>query len=190
MSAHYGYETDDDLIEALGKCVVLKRLEDVMPDEDYVLHASCWWRVVRADWGTSVLYLEIAGPSGQGNPETAVLVRDEGDLVVTSPVSSDLQFQDGTLLDVPWPDRTLIYVKNARRLGAWDAPEEQVSGIFVRQYGPDGDPYYAQVDSDRKPGVTPGTALLPGSALVLDWEPVDVSDLLESLENTGKGCDQ
>ena len=60
MSTHYGYETDDDLTEALGKCVVLKRLADVMPDEDYVLHASYWWRVVRADWGTSVLYLELS----------------------------------------------------------------------------------------------------------------------------------
>lgn len=183
MSTHYGYETDDDLTEALGKCVVLKRLKDVMPDEDYVLHASYWWRVVRADWGTSVLYLEIAGPSGKGNPATAVLVRDEGDLAVTSPVSSDLQFREGTLLDVPWPDSTLIYVKNARLLGAWEDPEERVSGIFVRQYGPDGDPYYAQVDSDRKPGAAPGMALLPGSALVLDWEPVDVAGLLERLEN-------
>ena len=186
MSTHYGYETDDDLIEDLSERIVLKRLEDVIPGEDYVLHASYWWRVVGADWGTSVLYLEIAGPTGQGNPATAVLVRDEGDLVVTSPASSDLQFQEGTLLDVPWPDSTLIYVKNARRLGAWDASEEQVSGIFVRQYGPDGDPYYAQVDSDRKPGAAPGMALLPGSALVLDWEPVDVAGLLRK---RGRGDD-
>ena len=186
MSAYHGYATDDELIEALSRRIVLKRLENVIPGEDYVLHASYWWRVVRADWGTPTLYLEIAAPSGRTEPPTAVLVSGGGDLVVTAPADSELQFQGGTLPGVPWPDCTLIYVKNARRLGAWDAPEEQVSGVFVRQHGPDGDPYYAQVDSDRKPGAAPGAALLPGSALALDWEPVDVADLLR---RTGKGDD-
>lgn len=183
MSTHYGYETDDDLTEALGKCVVLKRLEDVTPDEDYVLHASYWWRVVGADWGTYVLYLEIAGPDSAENPDTAVLVRDEGDLVVTSPVSSDLQFQDGTLLDVPWPRGDLIYVKDARRRGAWEDPEARVFGIFSLRQGPDGEPYYAPVDREMQTGVASSRCLFPGSDMVLDWEPVDVADLLERLEN-------
>ena len=183
MSTHYGYETDDDLIEALSEHIVLKRLEDVIPDEDYVLHASYWWRVVGADWGTSVLYLEIAGPSGQGNPTTAVLVRDEGDLVVTSPASSDLQFQDGTLLDVPWPHGDLIYVRDARHRGAWGDPEERVFGIFALWCDSDGEPYYAPVDREMQPGVASSRRLFPGSDTVLDWEPVDVADLLERLEN-------
>ena len=179
----YGYENDSDLTEALGKYVVLKRLEDVMPDEDYVLHASYWWKVVGAGWGTSILYLEIAGPSGQGNPATAVLVRDEGDLVVTSPVYSDLQFQDGTLLDVPRPSGDLIYVRDARRRGSWEDPEERVFGIFVLRYDSDGEPYYVPVNQEMQPGVASSWHLSPGSDLVLDWEPVDVADLLERLEN-------
>ena len=183
MSTHYGYETDDDLIEDLSERIVLKRLEDVIPGEDYVLHASYWWRVVGADWGTSVLYLEIAGPSGQGNPATAVLVRDEGDLVVTSPASSDLQFRDGTLLDVPWPRGDLIYVKDARRRGAREDLEERVFGIFSLRQGSDGEPYYAPVDREMQPGVASSRCLFPGSDMVLDWEPVDVADLLERLEN-------
>lgn len=183
MSTHYGYETDDDLIEDLSERIVLKRLEDAIPGEDYVLHASYWWRVVGADWGTSVLYTEIAGPSGQGNPATAVLVSDEGDLVVTSPASSDLQFQDGTLLDVPWPRGDLIYVKDARRRGSWADPEERVFGIFVLRYDSDGEPYYVPVNQEMQPGVASSWHLSPGSDLVLDWEPVDMADLLERLEN-------
>lgn len=182
MSTHYGYETDDDLIEDLSERIVLKRLEDVIPGEDYVLHASYWWGVVGADWGTSVLYLEIAGPSGQGNPATAVLVRDEGDLAVTSPVASDLQFQDGTLLDVPWPHGDLIYVKDARRRGAREAPEERVFGIFSRRHGPDGEPYYAPVDRAMQPGVASDWLLDPRYDLILDWEPVDVAGLLKRME--------
>lgn len=187
MSPHYGYETDDDLIEDLSERIVLKRLEDVIPGEDYVLHASYWWRVVRADWGTSVLYLEIAGPSGQGNPATAVLVRDEGDLVVTSPASSDLQFQDGTLLDVPWPHGDLIYVKDARRRGDWEDLEERVFGIFSRRYGPDWEPYYAPADRERQPGAPLSGHLFPGSYLILDWVPVDVAALLKEMEGKENG---
>lgn len=182
MSTHYGYETDDDLLEDLSESIVLKRLEDVIPGEDYVLHASYWWMVVRADWGTSVLYLEIAGPSGQGNPATAVLVRDEGDLVVTSPASSDLQFQDGDLLAVPWPHCSLIYVKNARRRGAGAAPGEEVFGIFALRHDSYGDPYYAPVDQEMQPGAASDWLLFPGRDLILAWDPVDVADLLERMQ--------
>lgn len=182
MSTHYGYETDDDLTEALGKCVVLKRLEDVIPDEDYVLHASYWWRVVRADWGTSVLYLEIAGPVSEENPETAVLVRDEGDLVVTASDSSSLQFRDGVLLDVPWPHCSLIYVNNARRRGVGAGPEEEVFGIFALRHDSYGDPYYAPVDQEMQPSVAPDWLLFPGRDLILAWDPVDVADLLERMQ--------
>lgn len=182
MSTHYGYETDDDLTEALGKCVVLKRLEDVMPDEDYVLHASYWWRVVRADWGTSVLYLEIAGPSSAENPETAVLVRDEEDLVVTTSASSGLQFHNGELLSVPWPHCSLIYVKNARRREVGADPGEEVFGIFALRHDSYGEPYYAPVDQGMQPGVASDWLLFPERDLILSWEPVDVADLLERMQ--------
>lgn len=181
MSTHYGYETDDDLTEALGKCVVLKRLEDIVPDEDYVLHASYWWRVVRADWGTSVLYLEIAGPRSAENPETAVLVRDEEDLVVTTSASSGLQFHNGELLSVPWPHCSLIYVKNARRREVGVDPREEVSGIFALRHDSYGEPYYAPVDQEMQPGVASDWLLFPGRDLILAWDPVDVADLLERM---------
>lgn len=182
MSTHYGYETDDDLTEALGKCVVLKRLEDVMPDEDYVLHASYWWKVVRADWGTSVLYLEIAGPRSAENPETAVLVRDEEDLVVTTSASSGLQFHNGELLSVPWPHCSLIYVKNARRREVGVDPGEEVFGIFALRHDSYGEPYYAPVDQGMQPGVASDWLLFPERDLILSWEPVDVADLLERMK--------
>ncbi len=182
MSTHYGYETDDDLTEALGKCVVLKRLEDVMPDEDYVLHASYWWRVVRADWGTSVLYLEIAGPRSAENPETAVLVRDEEDLVVTTSASSGLQFHNGDLLSVPWPHCSLIYVKNARRREVGADSGEEVFGIFALRHDSYGEPYYAPVDQGMQPGVASDWLLFPERDLILSWEPVDVADLLERMQ--------
>nr|DAX41608.1 MAG TPA: hypothetical protein [Caudoviricetes sp.] len=177
----YGYADDCDLTDSLGERIGLKRLEDIVPDEDYVLHASYWWKVVRADWGTVVLYLEIAGPGSAENPETAVLVRDEGDLVVTAPTSSGLQFRDGVLLDVPWPGCDLVYVQDARTGGA--GPGERVSGIFSLRYGSDGESYYAPADPETHPGVSSSSLLFPGRDLILAWEPVDVADLLERLEN-------
>lgn len=176
----YGYVDDCDLTDDLGERIGLKRLEDIVPYEDYVLHASFWWKVVRADWGTAVLYLEIAGPRSAENPETAVLVRDGGDLVVTAPTSSGLQFRDGVLLDVPWPGCDLIYVQDARTVGA--GPGEQVFGIFASRYGSDGEPYYAPVDPETQPGVSASSLLFPDRDLISAWEPVDVADLLERMQ--------
>lgn len=189
MSTCRAYETDDELIEALSEHIVLKRLEDVIPDEDYVLHASYWWRVVGELGETGALELEISGPSDSSNPETAALVGDEDDLVVTASDASGIQFQDGTLLDVPWPDCDLIYVKDARcrRLGAWGGLEEKVYGIFSRRYGPDWEPYYAPVDRERQPGAPLSGHLFPGSYLILDWVPVDVAALLKEMEGEENG---
>lgn len=174
----YHYEDDDELAEALGRQIMLKRLADVVSGEDYVLHASYWWEVVREDWTTGVLYLEIAGPSSPDDPETAVLVRDEGDLLVTAAVASELQFQDGVLLDVPWPRCGLIYVKDARMRGTGGVPDERVFGIFALRSDPDGSPYYAPVDQEMQPGVASTWLLDPRFDVILSWEPVDVADLL------------
>lgn len=185
MSTHYGYETDDDLLEDLSERITLKRLEDIITDEDYVLHASCWWKVVRADWGMAVLYLEIAGPDSAENPETAVLVRDEGDLVVTASAYAGLQFHNGELLSVPWPSRDLVYIQDARMGGAGSG--ERVFGIFAARYGYDGETYYAPVDPEMQTGVSSSALLLPGRDLILAWEPVEVADLLRECSGESRG---
>lgn len=186
MSTHYGYETDDERIEALSECIALKRLEDVIPGEDYVLHASYWWIVAGELGETGALDLEIAGPSDSRNPETAVLDGDEDSLVVTASAISGLQFQGGTLLDVPWPDCDLIYVENARR-GCGSSLEERVYGVFVRRYGHGGEPYYALADPERQLGAASGGFLFQGRDLILAWEPVDVAALLKEMGDKEDG---
>lgn len=186
MSTYRAYETDNALLEALSEHIVLKRLEDVTPGEDYVLHASYWWRVVGELGETGALELEISGPSDSLNPETALLAGDEDDLVVTASAISGLQFQVGTLLDVPWPDCDLIYVENARR---WfgSSLEERVYGVFVRRYGPGGETYYAPADPERQLGVASGGFLFQGRDLILAWEPVDVAALLKEMGDKEDG---
>ena len=187
MSNHYGYETDDERIEALSECIALKRLEDVIPGEDYVLHASYWWRVAGEVGETGALELEIAAPADPTHPETSILVGDEGSLVVTAPASAGLQFRNGTLIDVTWPRCGLIYVRNARRRGVGDDPDEKVFGIFSLRYGSDGGPYYAPVDPEVQPGVASNCPLYPGFDLILSWEPVDVAALLKEMGDKEDG---
>jgi len=189
MSAH-NYETDYELVEGLGKRIGLKRMEDVIPDEDYVLHASYWWRVTGEVGETGALGLEIADPSDPMHPETAIMVEDDGSLVVTASAASGLQFQDGVLLDVPWPCCGLIYVKRASRRGAGNDPDEKVFGIFSLRYGPDWEPYYAPIDPEMQPGVASNWLLSPDRDLILSWEPVDVARLLDSFENAREGSDK
>lgn len=177
MSSH-GYETDYDLVEGLGKRIGLKRMEDVIPDEDYVLHASYWWRVTGEVGGTGALELEIAGPTDPMHPETEILAEDDGSLVVTASTASGLQFKDGVLLDVPWPCCGLIYVKRASRRGLGNDSADKVFGIFARRYGSDGESHYAPVDQENQPGVASNWFLYPERDLILSWEPVDVASLL------------
>ena len=186
MSNH-DCKNDYELVEALGKRIGLKRFEDVIPDEDYVLHSSCWWEVTGEVEETGALKLEIAGPTSLRKPEMAVLVGDDGSLVVTSPVCSGLQFRDGTLLDVPWPCCGLIYVKNACRRGVGNPPNEKVFGIFSARYESDGETYYAPVDPEAQPGVASDWLLFPGRDLILNWEPVDVADLLREYSGASRG---
>lgn len=186
MSAH-DYETDYELTEALGKRIGLKRLEDVIPDEDYVLHASYWWKVVGEVGETGALELEIAGPLDPKKPGTAVLIGDGGSLVVTTSIASGLQFRDGTLLDVLWPCCSLIYVKNASKRGIGDDPREKVFGIFALRYGSDGEPYYAPVDQEMQPGVASSWLLFRERDLILAWEPVDVTALLREYSGESRG---
>lgn len=187
MSTCHDYESDYELVESLGKRIGLKRLEDVIPDEDYVLHASYWWRVTGEVGGTGALELEIAGPADPMHPETAILYGDDGSLVVTASAASGLQFKDGVLLDVPWPCCGLIYVKRASRRGVGNDPDEKVFGIFALRYGSDGEPYYAPVDQEMQPGVASDWLLFPERDLILSWEPVDVTALLSEYSGESRG---
>lgn len=186
MSSH-DYESDYELVEDLGKRIGLKRLEDVIPDEDYVLHASYWWMVTGEVVDTGALELEIAGPADPMHPETAILAKDGGSLAVTASTDSGLQFQDGALLDVPWPCCSLIYVKQASRRGVGNDPDEKVFGIFSLRYGSDGEPYYAPVDPGMQPEVASNWFLYPERDLILSWEPVDVADLLRQYSGESRG---
>lgn len=180
------HENDYELTEALGRHIRLRRLEDVIPGEDYVLHASYWWRVLGEGRSAGTLDLEIAGPGSPENPETSVLVGDEGSLLVTASASSGLQFQSGRLLDVLWPCCGLIYVKRAIRRGVGIDPEERVFGIFALRYDADGSPYYAPVDQKFQPGVASGWLLDPRLDLIFSWEPVDVAKLLREYGGGGR----
>lgn len=181
------YSNDFEMVESLGKRIGLTRFEDVIPDEDYVLHASYWWRVTGEVEATGALELEIAGPSDHRKLETAVLAGDEGSLVVTASTSSGLQFQDGVLLDVPWPCCGLVYIEDARQRGVGDDPDEKVFGIFALRYGSDGEPYYIPVDPEMQPGVASNWLLSPDRDLILSWEPVDVADLLREYSGESRG---
>ena len=176
---NYGHLADD------GYCgysrVQLKRLEDVLPDEDYILHASRWWRVLGEKYPEMAYDLEIAGHLGHTPPETDVVEGNARDFVVVSAVSAGLQFQDGAIYDVPWPCCELVYVKDARRRGEGADPDERVFGIFSRRYDSDGDPYYAPIDREMQPGVASTWILDPQYDLILDWKPVDVAGLLERM---------
>ena len=187
MSTHHDYEIGYELTEALGKRIGLKRLGDVIPDEDYVLHASYWWRVTGEVGETGALELEIAGSTAPMHPETAVLAEDDSSLVVTASIVSGLQFKDGVLSDVPWPCCGLIYVKNARKRGIGNDSAERVFGIFALRYDSDGSPYYAPVDQEMQPGVSSQWLLFPDRDLILSWEPVDVAELLREYSGGSRG---
>lgn len=175
--------SDERRVAALGRHIYLKRLRDVLPQDDYVLHDSRWWRVIEEKYPEMAYDLEIAAPSGPDGPETATLAGDEEELTVVAPAFSGLQFRDGVLLDVVWPTTELIYVRDARRRKGWETPsDERVFGIFSRHYGPEGASYYTPVDPALQPGVSPTWRLDRLEDLILDWEPVRVADLLRQIQ--------
>lgn len=178
----YPYDNDYELVQALGRRIQLKRLADVRPREDIVLHDSRWWLVTGEKYPEMALELEIAGPSGAGYPETTALAGDESALMVVASVESGLQFIDGALQDVPWPRFDLIYVRRARRRRGSLADDEEVCGIFSLRYPEGGGTYYVPVDQGLRPGVASDWLLDPRYDLILDWEPIDVTNLLEWLE--------
>ena len=60
MSVHdYENDYENELVEAPGNKVALKRMEDVIPDEDYVLHDFNWWMVTGEVGETGALELSL-----------------------------------------------------------------------------------------------------------------------------------
>ncbi|WP_311359389.1 hypothetical protein [Actinomyces oris] len=80
-----------------------------------------------------------------------------------------------------WPDHDLIYVRDARRRHVQIGSGERVFGIFSRRYDSDGNEYFYPVERRAQDGVQPHWLLDPKYDLILDWEPVDVADLLERM---------
>lgn len=181
----YPYDNDYELTQSLGRRIVLKRLRSVQALEDVVLHDSRWWMVtgyIYPETGVG-LELEIAGPSDPSKPETSRLFGNEDSLTVTAPDQMGLQFVDGVLQDVPWPGLDLIHIRDARARGLGSDPSERVHGVFILRYEKGGDPYYAPADREFQPGVASSWVLQPGRDLILDWEPIDMANLLEWLES-------
>lgn len=162
------------------------RLEDVALGDGYLLCDSRWWRIVGSDEGPSgdeVVELEIAGPSDPLNVETFDLTAPGDAVVAYADAMTRLQFRDGELLETLWPDRSIIYIRDARRRGIGEDQSEKVHGIFILRYGVDGEEYYYPADSEEQPEVSPRWLLFRGGDLILDWEPVNVADLLTQAES-------
>ena len=184
----YPYGNDYELVQALGKKITLRRLGEIQTG-DVVFHGSKWWKVVGERDPEITLDLEIAGSWSIDQLETESLSGATSTLIIMAERGSGLQFSSGVLLDVLWPECDLIYVKDAlRRHHAPSCSEgvESIYGIFAFHYDADGDPYYAPVDQEFQPGVASHWILDPCHDLILDWEPVDVMDLLERMQGAGE----
>ena len=171
--------------EALTDRIRQERLEDVSCWGGYLYFADRWWSIEGFEEGSSggeVIELELAGPSEPLNVETFTLAAPGDDVCLYADELSGLQFRDGELLSTPWPDRSIIYVKDARLRGIGSDPSEVVRGIFILRYGSDGEQYYAPADSADQPGMRSSWHLYRGWDLILNWKPVDVADLLTRME--------
>lgn len=175
-------DADDIRLIHLSKYIHLKRGSDIIADA-IIYHGDCWWKVLEN--GTTpeseILYAEKAGRH-EGSTEEVKIPVDECEVYPSILEGAPLQFQDGSLLKEFWPCGGLIYVKDARRRSTQADENEKVFGIFALHYDSDGDPYYYPVDQEMQPGVASAWLLDPKYDLILDWEPVDVADLLERMQ--------
>nr|DAO33470.1 MAG TPA: hypothetical protein [Caudoviricetes sp.] len=176
---------DDTRLSDLSEYIFLKRGSDIIADA-IIYRGDCWWKVLGNGFadGTDIIHAEKAG-SLEGGPEEVTIPIDERTLYPVVSGGAPLQFQDGALLDGRlWPGCGLIYVKHAVRRGEGVDSDERVFGIFALRYDSDGGPYYAPVDPASQPGVASDWLLDQRFDLILDWEPVDVAELLR--EYSGK----
>ena len=181
----YLYDIDSadySRVQALGQYIALKRGSDIVADA-IIYHGDCWWKVLGngTTMESEILYAAKAG-SPEGSTEEVKIPIDECALYPAALEGSPLQFQDGSLLRELWPCCGLIYVKDARRRSTQADEDEKVFGIFALHYDSDGDPYYYPVDQDMQPGVASSWLLDPEFDLILAWEPIDVTDLLEKVQ--------
>lgn len=182
----YPYDIDNDSadysrVQALGKYISLKRGSDIIADA-IIYHGDCWWKVLGngTTMESEILYAEKAG-SPEGSAEEVKIPVDECEVYPSIREGAPLQFQNGSLLKEFWPCCGLIYVKDARRRSTQADENEKVFGIFALHYDSDGDPYYYPVDQDMQPGVASDWLLDPKYDLILDWDPIDVADLLSRM---------
>lgn len=176
------YPYDDYYEQDLDLFIGLRRGSDIIADA-IIYHGDCWWKVLGngTQMETEILYVEKAGSPESSSEEVKIPV-DEARLYPAVLEGAPLQFQDGTLLTEPWPCCEIIYVKDARRRGAQADPDERVFGIFTRRYDSEGDPYYYPADQEFQSGVASTWLLDPRYDLILNWEPVDVADLLKRVQ--------
>mgnify|MGYP000928480783 CR=1 FL=1 len=180
---HYAIDSADySRVQALGQYIAFKRGIDIIADA-IIYHGDCWWKVLGNGTAleSGILYAEKAGSSEDSAEEVKIPI-DEGALYPAAQEGSPLQFQDGSLLKESWPSCGLIYVKDARRRSTQADENGRVFGIFALHYDSDGDPYYYPVDPEMQPGVASSWLLDPKFDLILDWEPIDVTDLLERVQ--------
>lgn len=183
----YPYDIGNDSadysrVQALGQYIALKRGSDIVAGAIIYL-GDCWWKVLGngTTLESEILYAEKAG-SLEGSAEEVKIPIDERALYPAALEGAPLQFQDGSLLKELWPLRGLIYVKDARRRSTQAEDNERVFGIFALHYDSDGDPYYYPVDQEMQPGVASNWLLDPRYDLILEWDPVDVMDLLSRMQ--------
>lgn len=184
----YPFENDDERVASLGSNILLKRIEDIVPDEDYIMYYSCWWRVVgmMSIQGSQDVRVDLAlaGPPYVRPAQEEVARAPWGTLMVVADPSVGLQFRDGDILDEMWPVGDLIHVKDSARWSTKSQGTERVTGVFSRHHAADGGPdYYAPVDPEFQPGMPSSATLDRRFDLILDWEPVDVGELLGRMEH-------
>lgn len=183
----YPHDIDNDSaaysrVQAVGRHITLKRGSDIVADA-IIYHGDCWWKVLGngTTMESEILYAEKAGSPDDGAEEVTIPI-DECALYPAVLEGAPLQFQDGAVLEELWPCCDLIHIRDARIRGAGGDPDERVFGIFSRHYDSDGGLYYAPVDQEMQPGVASIWILSPRRDLILDWEPIDVADLLSRMQ--------
>lgn len=165
----------------LSEHIFRKLGSDIIADA-IIYHDDCWWKVLGNGFsgGTDIIHAEKAGSARYGAEEVTIPI-DDDKLYLTIPEGAPLQFHDGDLLSVEWPDKDLIYVDRALRKAATKRDgvfeKDEVHGLFARRYDSDGDCYYAPVEPEDQ-GIDKRWMLMEHYDLILEWRPVNIAAVL------------
>lgn len=174
-------DADDIRLINLSKYIRLKRGSDIIADA-IIYHGDCWWKVLWNGFsgGTDIIHAEKAGSASYDAEEVTIPI-DDDKLYLTIQEGAPLQFHDGDLIPVEWPDKDLIYVDRAlrkaatRRDGVFE--KDGVHGLFARRYDSDGDCCYAPVEAEDQ-GINKNWMLLEHYDVILEWRPVNIAAVL------------